>query len=298
MRLKIEARSYTSCRITLSDPDSNDLFAESHISPDKPLTHSVQGCLDSSRYFALRITDPDTGRSALVGLGFRDRPLASAFITALSDFTIGARRARVQQQALAHRHALSTPAASRTPSGRSQQLAEAPAAAATPAVSGFWRPSPPGDKAAARRVASMRALAAQTPALSPSPTVGLGLLAATDPRASPGPRPSTGSASSDRAPELDMDESGAAAAPEPSRPAAPDAFDLAELRDILLAPSPEPKENSAPSSPERSKGHMHGAGAGAGAREVPNGGRSLLQPSGPSRRTPSETVALLDLLGD
>jgi adaptin ear-binding coat-associated protein 1/2 len=33
----------------------------------------VQGVVDSSRYFALRIVDPDSHKHAWLGLGFRER---------------------------------------------------------------------------------------------------------------------------------------------------------------------------------------------------------------------------------
>lgn len=42
--------------------------------------------IDSSRYFALRISDPKTGREAFIGVGFRERMDATNFKMSLQDY--------------------------------------------------------------------------------------------------------------------------------------------------------------------------------------------------------------------
>lgn len=50
------------------------------------LAHFVQPVGDSSRYFAVRVTDEKGGREAVVGLGFREREEAADFTQCLINF--------------------------------------------------------------------------------------------------------------------------------------------------------------------------------------------------------------------
>jgi len=50
------------------------------------MDHFVQPTGDSSRYFAVRVTDEKGGREAVVGLGFREREEAADFSQCLINF--------------------------------------------------------------------------------------------------------------------------------------------------------------------------------------------------------------------
>ena len=74
------------------------LFAQSHIrlklNDPKPLKleHWVEATIDSSRYFAIRISDEKTGREAHIGMGFRERNDASDFKMGLQEYENALRR--------------------------------------------------------------------------------------------------------------------------------------------------------------------------------------------------------------
>ncbi|OQR81611.1 kinesin family member 3B [Thraustotheca clavata] len=78
------------CRVALYEPKEteNVLFAECPIDVDaeRPLTVFMQYCVDSSRYFVLRVVEPTSKRSAFVGIGFPERSSAFNFRAALEDF--------------------------------------------------------------------------------------------------------------------------------------------------------------------------------------------------------------------
>jgi hypothetical protein len=63
------------------------LFAQSplQITREQPLDVFVHDCVDSSRYFMLRVEDEQSGRRAFVGLGFPDRAVAFNFKATLQD---------------------------------------------------------------------------------------------------------------------------------------------------------------------------------------------------------------------
>lgn len=72
-------------------------FAQSAIKVDlsKPgnqLEHWVVPVVDSSRYFALRIRDPNTGREAFIGIGFRERLDATNFRMSMEDYVNSLKR--------------------------------------------------------------------------------------------------------------------------------------------------------------------------------------------------------------
>jgi hypothetical protein len=72
-------------------------FAQSTIKVDlnKPgnqLEHWVVPVVDSSRYFALRIRDPNTGREAFIGIGFRERLDATNFRMSMEDYVNSLKR--------------------------------------------------------------------------------------------------------------------------------------------------------------------------------------------------------------
>jgi len=51
-----------------------------------PMEHYVRPVADSSRYFAVRVTDEKGGREAVVGLGFRERDEAADFVQCLHNY--------------------------------------------------------------------------------------------------------------------------------------------------------------------------------------------------------------------
>jgi hypothetical protein len=63
--------------------DAEELFAECPVS--LPLFTCVEPVIDSSRYFVVRVVDPESGRHVFLGLGFREREEASNFNAALAE---------------------------------------------------------------------------------------------------------------------------------------------------------------------------------------------------------------------
>ena len=66
--------------------ETNELFAECPL-PSKPenFLSSVEPVVDSSRYFVLKIVDPQSKRHAFIGLGFRERTQSSDFNAAIDE---------------------------------------------------------------------------------------------------------------------------------------------------------------------------------------------------------------------
>lgn len=56
------------------------------VEKEQKMDHYVESCLDSTRYFVVRVTDEKAGREALIGLGFREREEAGDFRAALSKY--------------------------------------------------------------------------------------------------------------------------------------------------------------------------------------------------------------------
>lgn len=66
--------------VVLEDPSTGELFAAAPYTDEA----AVEPVLDSSRFFALRVRDPE-GRKAVLGLGFEDRAEAFDFGVALQE---------------------------------------------------------------------------------------------------------------------------------------------------------------------------------------------------------------------
>jgi hypothetical protein len=65
------------------------IFAESFIhidSSERDMLRFVDGVIDSSRYFVLKIKDPHSDRSTYIGIGFRERDTAFEFKNCLNDY--------------------------------------------------------------------------------------------------------------------------------------------------------------------------------------------------------------------
>jgi adaptin ear-binding coat-associated protein 1/2 len=54
--------------------------------PQHGMDHYVKPVADSSRYFAVRVTDENGGREAVIGLGFREREEAADFSQCLINY--------------------------------------------------------------------------------------------------------------------------------------------------------------------------------------------------------------------
>lgn len=75
-------------RVAETSTATRTLFAQCPlvITSDMPLDVHVQDCVDSSRYFMLRVEDEQTKRSAYVGIGFPERTSAFHFKACLQDY--------------------------------------------------------------------------------------------------------------------------------------------------------------------------------------------------------------------
>ncbi|ORX55634.1 adaptin ear-binding coat-associated protein 1 NECAP-1 [Hesseltinella vesiculosa] len=79
-RLRIFTKG-ASCTIRLEDNQTGETFA---VCPYDPTSNAVEGVLDSSRYFVLKIESE--GRHAFIGMGFQERSDAFDFNVALQDY--------------------------------------------------------------------------------------------------------------------------------------------------------------------------------------------------------------------
>mmetsp|Transcript_56430 Transcript_56430/g.168879 ORF Transcript_56430/g.168879 Transcript_56430/m.168879 type:complete len:244 (+) Transcript_56430:572-1303(+) len=75
------------------------LFAQARVQlsfekPIQKMEHWVEICVDTSRYFVIRISDERTGREAHIGMGFRERNDALNFKMSLQDYESALRRER------------------------------------------------------------------------------------------------------------------------------------------------------------------------------------------------------------
>lgn len=73
---------------TLTSDENLIFFAECpiEVKPKGDITAFVDAVIDSSRYYVLKIKDPKTSRSTLIGCGFRERDVAFDFKNALNDY--------------------------------------------------------------------------------------------------------------------------------------------------------------------------------------------------------------------
>ncbi|KAL3671599.1 hypothetical protein V7S43_003515 [Phytophthora oleae] len=108
------------CFVQLFEPVAEDaeetatptLFAQCplQITRDLALDVYVHDCVDSSRYFMLRVEDEKSGRRAFVGIGFPDRTAAFNFKATLQDYAKYAlRQLEVEQVEAAEETAPASP---------------------------------------------------------------------------------------------------------------------------------------------------------------------------------------------
>lgn len=81
------------------------LFAQSNItvSETQKLEYFLESVVDSSRYFAVKIEDLKTSRTAHIGVGFRERDDASNFRMALQDYERSMQR-EIQAEAMHNKY--------------------------------------------------------------------------------------------------------------------------------------------------------------------------------------------------
>ena len=87
-RLKITIYAYKDPSKLLASEDNLAKFAECPVEvvPKGDVTAFVDGVIDSSRYYVLRIKDPASTRTTLLGIGFRDREVAFDFKSVLNEY--------------------------------------------------------------------------------------------------------------------------------------------------------------------------------------------------------------------
>jgi hypothetical protein len=68
--------------LQLEDATTGDLFAKCPVDAEMK---AVEPCIDSSRYFVIKVVDPNTKQNAFVGLGFQERSFAFDMNIALQD---------------------------------------------------------------------------------------------------------------------------------------------------------------------------------------------------------------------
>jgi hypothetical protein len=56
------------------------------VKPGENILNFVDGVIDSSRYFVVRIKDPKSTRTTMVGIGFRDREVAFDLKNSLNEY--------------------------------------------------------------------------------------------------------------------------------------------------------------------------------------------------------------------
>jgi hypothetical protein len=61
------------------------------------MSHFIQPAGDSSRYYAIRVTDEKGGREAVIGLGFRERDESADFLQCLVNYENAIARERLNK---------------------------------------------------------------------------------------------------------------------------------------------------------------------------------------------------------
>ena len=88
VRLKVAVFAYKDSSTLLTSEDNLVRFGECpiEVAPQSDITTFVDAVIDSSRYYVLRIRDPQSTRTTLLGIGFRDREVSFDFKTVLNEY--------------------------------------------------------------------------------------------------------------------------------------------------------------------------------------------------------------------
>jgi hypothetical protein len=88
VRLRIVLYSYKNPASLSTCADNLVVFGECpiEVKPREDIIAFVDAVIDSSRYFVLRIKDPNSSRSVNIGVGFRERDTAFDFKSSLNEY--------------------------------------------------------------------------------------------------------------------------------------------------------------------------------------------------------------------
>lgn len=88
LRLRIVLYTYKNPASLSTSIDNLVVFGECpiEVKPREDIIAFVDAVIDSSRYFVLRIKDPNSSRSVNIGVGFRERDTAFDFKSSLNEY--------------------------------------------------------------------------------------------------------------------------------------------------------------------------------------------------------------------
>ena len=84
-RLKILSTA-TQCTLQFEDIETDNVYLKVLVNNDENKVSTIEPCADSSRYFALNVTKPDTDQIFELGLGFQTRDESMDFKMATGEF--------------------------------------------------------------------------------------------------------------------------------------------------------------------------------------------------------------------
>ena len=87
-KLRIVVYAYRDSTKLLASDENLAKFGECpvEVAPHGDVTSFVDSVIDSSRYYVLRIKDPASSRTTLLGIGFREREVAFDFKSVLNEY--------------------------------------------------------------------------------------------------------------------------------------------------------------------------------------------------------------------
>lgn len=88
VKLFVRIYSYNDPKSLAASPENLTLFGECpiEVQPKGDIIAFVDGVIDSSRYYVVRIQDRASSRTTMIGIGFRDREVAFDFKNALNEY--------------------------------------------------------------------------------------------------------------------------------------------------------------------------------------------------------------------
>jgi len=103
-KLRLVVYSFKDPLKTSVTAENIQMFGECpiEVKPGENILGFVDAVIDSSRYYVVRIKDPESSRSTLVGVGFRDRECAFDFKNCLNDYVKFVNRMQLASQLAAN----------------------------------------------------------------------------------------------------------------------------------------------------------------------------------------------------
>ena len=88
VKLYVRIYSYNDPKSLAASPENITLFGECpiEVQPKGDIIAFVDGVIDSSRYYVVRMQDRASTRTTMIGIGFRDREVAFDFKNALNEY--------------------------------------------------------------------------------------------------------------------------------------------------------------------------------------------------------------------